>query len=256
MLKHFNIVTLFLLTLFVLLYLDQNSDIPTWCYGLTLLAFLTIEFYGAAYIRSGFHVKAFCEADTRENVVALTFDDGPHENTEAILKILDNHQVKATFFCIGKNIVGREHILKQSFAAGHTIANHSFSHGHWFDLKTTDAMEKDLRSSEERIKAEIGKKPLYFRPPYGVTTPALARAIKQLNYQCIGWNIRSLDTKGELPEVVLNRIQKKIKPGSVILLHDTITSSALLTDQLLTWLKENNYRVVPLPDLVQKPAYA
>ncbi len=256
MLKHFNIVTLFLLALFVLLYQDQTTVVPIWWYVLIVVLFLCIEFNGAAYIQSGFHINAVCKINTSENVVALSFDDGPHSNTEKILEVLDKHQVKATFFCIGKNIVGQEHLVKKTFAAGHTLGNHSFSHGHFFDLKNTNAMEEDLVKAEERIKKEIGKKPLYFRPPYGVTTPALAKAIKKLNYHCIGWSIRSLDTKGEKYEVVLERIQKKLKPGSIILLHDTMDGTAELTDQLLSWLKEKNYKVVSLPDMLKKPAYA
>lgn len=256
MLKHFNIVVLFLLSLFVLLYIDQSSILSPWYYVILVLVFLFLEVYGAASIQSGFHLPAFFRKDTKEKIVALTFDDGPSANTLKVLEVLARHGAQATFFCIGKNLEGNETIVKQAYQEGHTLANHSYSHNFWFDLKTTAAMEADLLKATDSIRQCIGKSPVYFRPPYGVTTPALARAVKKLKYHCIGWNIRSFDTKGHSADQVLKRIEKALRPGSIILLHDTISGTELVTDKLLSFLKEQNYKVVPLVEMLQKPAYA
>lgn len=256
MLKHFNIVVLFLLSLFVLLYLSQSEQIDWWWYTLLFAAFLAIEFYGTAYIQSGFHVPAFCSGKTEEKIIALTFDDGPNANTLKILEVLEKHNTKASFFCIGKNIAGNEAILKRTFDSGHLIGNHSFSHDFLYDLKTAAAFETDMQQVDAVIESVIGKKPLYFRPPYGVTTPGIAKAVKKFKYHVIGWNIRSLDTKGERAETVVQRIEKKLKPGSIVLLHDTVTGTEIVIDKLLGLLKEKNYKVVPLNELIQKPAYA
>lgn len=255
MLKHFNIVVVFLLSIFVLLYLGQSQHIAWWWYVLLSFVFLSIEFYGAAYIQSGFHLAAFYQAKTEEKIIAVTFDDGPNANTLRILDILEKHHVKASFFCIGKNVSGNETILKKTFDAGHIIGNHSFSHDYLYDLKSTSAFEADMQQANAAIEKVIGKTPLYFRPPYGVTTPGIAKAVKKFKYHVIGWNIRSLDTKGEKPEVVLKRIENKLKPGSIVLLHDTVTGTEIVVDRLLELLKEKNYKVVPLNELIQKPAY-
>ncbi|MBL7931250.1 MAG: polysaccharide deacetylase family protein [Bacteroidia bacterium] len=256
MLKHFNIVVLFLLCIFVLLYLGQSQHISWLWYVLLSVVFLVIEFYGAAYIQSGFHVPAFYKGKTEEKIIALTFDDGPNSNTSKILEILEKHNAKASFFCIGKNIKGNETILKRTFESGHIIANHSFSHDYLYDLKNAVTLEHDMQQANTAIENVIGKKPLYFRPPYGVTTPGIAKAVKKLKYQVIGWNIRSLDTKGEKPEIVLQRIERKLKPGSIVLLHDTVAGTEIVVDKLLNLLKEKNYKVVALNELIQKPAYA
>lgn len=255
MLRHFNIVVIFLLLLFALLYFNQSTSIHWLWYGLLFATFGAIEFYGAAYIQSQFHVKTFYKANTSEKVVALTFDDGPSAQTLKIMEVLKEFNVHATFFCIGKNIKGNEHILKQTFEAGHSIGNHSYEHGFFYDLKNTESLLRDMQQANEAIKNVIGKTPAYFRPPYGVTTPALARAVKKLKFSVIGWNIRSLDTKLRNPDLVLERVSSQLKNGSIILFHDSIDGTEIVLKNLLIYLREKNYKVVPLHELIQVPDY-
>lgn len=256
MLKHRNIVILFVLLFTVLVILNKSFTIHWAVYVILLFLFLGIEFYGAYFIHSDFHVKAICKSDTSDKVIALTFDDGPVQQTENILNILQEHQTPATFFCIGNRIKGKENILKKIHEQGHLIGNHSHSHGFLFDLKTTASLVNDMELANASIKNVIGKSPLFFRPPYGVTTPGIARAVKRINFEVIGWNIRSLDTSIKDTQVILKRITDRLKPGSIVLLHDTIPGTELVLKDLLNYLKKHNYRVVGLDTLLQKKAYA
>lgn len=255
MLRHRNITVVFLVVLTALILLDLRSTIHWSLYLLPVLLFLAVEIYGAYFIHSGFHLKAVCNVETSDKVVALSFDDGPAKQTEKVLSVLDESGVKATFFCIGKNIRGKEEILKKIDTGGHLVGNHSYSHGLLFDLKNTACLVKDLELCKQEISAVIHKTPLFFRPPYGVTTPALARAVKRLRYDVIGWNIRSLDTSiGDKTQVLL-RIKERLQPGSIILMHDSVAGIDLVVKDLLIYLKEQNYRVIGLDQLIQKKAY-
>lgn len=256
MLRHHYIAPLFILLFALPFTVDYFSTLPWIYFFIITILFLGFEFYGASNIQSNFHLKAICSIEANEKTIALTFDDGPSTETLAILDVLKEFNYKATFFCIGKHVAGREDILQRIHSDGHTIGNHSFSHGFFFDLKTTGGFITELLKASESIRKVIGKTPLLFRPPYGVTTPALSRAIKKLNYTTIGWNIRSLDTAIKDKNQVLQRIKNRLKPGSIILLHDTISGNALLLKELLTFLKTENYSVVSLESLINKKAYA
>lgn len=256
MLKHRNIVVLFVLVFTALVILNKIFIIHWAVYVILLLIFFGIEFYGAYFIHSDFHVKAICESNTSDKVIALTFDDGPVQETENILKMLGEHQATATFFCIGNRIKGKEFLLRKMDEQGHIIGNHSYSHNFLFDLKTTASLLNDIELANAAIKNVIGKSPVFFRPPYGVTTPGIARAVKRTNVEVIGWNIRSLDTSIKDAQIILKRITDRLKPGSIVLLHDTIPGTELVLKELLNYLKKHNYRVVGLDTLIQKKAYA
>jgi len=249
-------VILFVLLLAGLIYIDNTRDVHWSLYLLLFFVFSGIEFYGACYINSGFHQKAICNVHSSDKLIAMTFDDGPALQTEKILKVLAEFDAKATFFCIGKHIKGKEEILKKIDADGHLIGNHSYSHGFFIDLKNTRSLVNDLELANSEIKKVIGKSPVFFRPPYGVTTPGLARATKKLNFKVIGWNIRSLDTRIKDKQEVLSRIKKRLKPGSILLLHDTIAGTEIVLKELFLYLKEQNYKVVALDQLIHEKAYA
>ncbi len=255
MLKHRNIVVVFILLLAGLILVDRAYSVHWSFYLLLFMAFSVIEFYGAYFIHSGFHLKAICEIDTPDKVIALTFDDGPALQTEKILTVLDEFNAKATFFCIGNRINGKEEILKKIDAKGHLIGNHSYTHSYFIDFKNTQSLVNELQRANSEIQKVIGKTPAFFRPPYGVTTPALARAAKKLNFNVIGWNIRSLDTSIKDRQKVLSRIKKRLQPGSILLMHDTIAGTELVLKEVFLYLKEQNYKIIALDQLIHEKAY-
>jgi peptidoglycan/xylan/chitin deacetylase (PgdA/CDA1 family) len=219
--------------------------------ALFLLDYSLLLFYGSYHIESGFFLKAFCRKDTTSKVVSITFDDGPSETiTPEVLDVLKGYGIKAGFFCIGKNIPGSEALLKRIHDEGHVIGNHSYSHDFWFDLNSARMMESDLLKTDTLITSITGKKPVYFRPPYGVTTPNLRKAVDRLNYTIVGWNIRTYDTVSDEPEHVIPRIEKQLLPGSILLFHDRMPGTVQLLRATLNYLKEKGYQVVPLDELI------
>lgn len=182
--------------------------------------------------------------------IALTFDDGPHpEHTLSILEILERFNAKATFFCIGKNAEKHPEILKTIIDKGHEIGNHSFSHDTWIDFSSTATWQKEINRTETIIEKNTGVKSKLFRPPYGVTTPQLAKALKQTNHRVIGWNNRSFDTALKNKSLILKRILNRICPGGIILLHDTQEHTVGILEHLLQHLKQHNYNPVTITEL-------
>ncbi|HXU25819.1 MAG TPA: polysaccharide deacetylase family protein, partial [Bacteroidia bacterium] len=222
-----------------------------------ILLFIIIEVIGASKLSVNFHFKSICKAETNEKIVSITFDDGPQgEATEKVLSVLKEHNATGTFFCIGKKISTEISLLKKLDEAGHIVANHSYTHGNLFNLQTTNKLTEELELTNKTIKEAIGKTPVFFRPPYGVATPALGRAIKNNKMVSVGWNIRSFDTSIKDPEKIFEKIKPQITPGSIILLHDRVEGCDVVVRLLLNFLKENNYTVVNLDKLINQPAYA
>jgi peptidoglycan/xylan/chitin deacetylase (PgdA/CDA1 family) len=135
-----------------------------------------------------------------------------------ILDVLKEYNAKATFFCIGKNIEQHPEILKKTFDCGHLIGNHSYSHSPLIDFSNQAQFTVELEQTDALIEKVIGKKPRFFRPPYGVTTPSMGRALKRSKHRVIGWNIRSFDGRLKSESLIFNRIKSRISPGSIILL--------------------------------------
>ena len=220
------------------------------------ILFLALKIYGSSCIQSDFYTYAYCEGKTAEKFMALTFDDGPNEHyTPQVLELLAQYKAPATFFIIGKNIKGNESILKKIDAEGHIIGNHSYSHSYWVDFKSVRGFNKELNQTTEIVYQLLGKKMRLFRPPYGVITPSLVGASKLLDYFIIGWNIRSFDTTKDSVQIITQRIEKKIKPGAIILLHDTNDKIVQVLEKILIFAKENNYKIISLEQLLKIKAY-
>lgn len=182
--------------------------------------------------------------------IALTFDDGPHpEYTLEVLDILERFNAKATFFCIGKNAEQYPNILKAIIEKGHDIGNHSYTHDTWIDFSSSNTWQEEIQKTDNIIENITGEKPQLFRPPYGVTTPQLANAIKQTRHRVIGWNNRSFDTALKNKSLILKRVIKRICPGGIILFHDTQKNTLVILEHLLQHLKQHNYNAVTITEL-------
>jgi len=256
MLKH-RITALFFLTVIFLLALwGLFAAMPIWYFLVVGVLWFLVVLTGSSYIGSNYHVKTYCSnPNEKEKKIALTFDDGPNENTLEILKVLEKHQAKAAFFCIGKNIEAHPEILKKIVADGHVVANHSYSHSHLIDFYRKDKMVRELEATDAIIEKLTGKKVQFFRPPYGVTNPSIRRALEVTKHKTIGWNIRSLDGIISNKKIILNRIVKRIAPGAIVLLHDTKSETVNVLEQLLLIAAEKNYEIVSIEQLLNLNAY-
>ncbi len=207
-------------------------------------------FYASYSIRLGVYIKSLCRNKKAGRVVAVTFDDGPHPvMTPRILEVLKKHGATAAFFLTGTNAVKYPGIVKLIAEQGHEIGNHSYRHSWSFPLIKQKAMIEELDKTDTVIKEITGKKPEYFRPPFGVTNPVLAKALRRTGHIPVGWSIRSLDTLGKSRCSVLRRITGKLHEGAVILMHDTMPGADELTDMVLEDIKKRNYKTVSIRNL-------
>ncbi len=215
-----TLVLIFHAALLLLTVIYFLLPVGVWPYYVLIALFFGGLAYGAANVCSGMYIKSLCRGTDQQKTIAITFDDGPSEYTPAVLDILAAYDVKATFFCVGKAAEAYPEIVKRIYAEGHIIGNHSFSHHALFDFFRANKMTADLSKTHALMEKLISKKLRLFRPPYGVTNPALARAVKRLNYLSIGWSLRSFDTLKWKNEKTLARLERKLKAGDIILFHD------------------------------------
>ncbi len=218
-----------------------------WSQLILLVLYLSIEFAGAYFIGWNFHLVSLNNLNKTENKIALTFDDGPSEPlTSKVLDTLKKHNVKATFFVIGKNIPGNGTVLKRIVSEGHSIGSHSYSHHFWIDMWGKKKLQEDIGKSLQEIKSCTGQEVKLFRPPYGVTTPNFAYVLKELNLRSVGWNVRSYDTSSSDINKILARVLRQTKSGSIILLHDRLDYATELLDRLIPALKEKKFEFVTI----------
>lgn len=222
-----------------------------WILVFVLIIWLGLISWGAFDIRLGYFIPTINSVKTKNNKIAITFDDGPTEFTPKFLDLLSKYDAKATFFCIGKQIEKHPEILDRIYKEGHQIGNHSYSHHKSFGFFSSKKVKKEIQKTDTLIEQITTKKNQYFRPPFGVTNPHIAKAIKQTKHKVIGWNIRSLDTVIEDENKILERITKKLQSGSIILLHDTSDKSLRVLEQLLLTLQQKNFQSVTVEKLVE-----
>lgn len=218
---------------------------------IVLLLFASVALFYASYsIASGIYLKTLCKKDTEQKIIALTFDDGPHATyTPRILDLLKQYDAVATFFCTGKQAAENPELIRRIITEGHAIGNHSYSHTGTFPLFSKRKMLADVKAASQLLEQLCGEKISMFRPPFGVTNPTIAWVVKQMHYQTIGWNIRSFDTQAGNRNKVYKRITRRICPGSVLLLHDTLPQSDLLLEMILVYLAHNQYKTVRADNL-------
>ena len=229
---------------------------PTGYFLLPFLLWSVVVFYGCYNINAGFFIRIPCQGDSSEKKMALTFDDGPSpEYTPAILDILKMQGVRATFFCIGRHMVGNEMILERIHAEGHTIGNHSYSHHFWFDLFSVKRMKADLASCDALVHAVLQITPRMFRPPYGVTNPQVRDVILDGNYFPVGWNIRSMDTVINNPGRLFQRVVSRFTPGAVILFHDSKQVTVDILNEIIRESRDQGYQLVTVDQLFKIQPY-
>ncbi len=161
----------------------------------------------------------------KEGAIYLTFDDGPiPEVTPWVLDELKKIGAKATFFCIGENVQKHPEIFRRIIAEGHSVGNHTFNHLNGWQTETSEYIENVL-NCEEIFNSEfrIQNSELLFRPPYGKITSKQAKILQKKGFEIVMWDILSYDYDTTIsPEKCLQNILKNIKPGSVVVFHDSL----------------------------------
>lgn len=230
------------------------GTISWWWLLVIISVYLGVLFLGVVNIRWNFFLSSISRGNDSKSI-ALTFDDGPAAHTAEILDVLRLHHVPAAFFTIGKHAAVNPDIVKRWDAEGHIIGNHSYEHGFNFDWQTSRKIEADLQKANKLIDSIIGKTPNLVRPPYGITNPNVAKAIRQIGMQSIGWSIRSFDTRISDPEKLLGKILNSLRGGDVILLHDSMPVTAQILTELIVQAQKKGFTFARIDTLLHVDAY-
>lgn len=257
MLNFNNINIVFIALLIAFIGYHFFYGLPWYVFVLLLLVYLSLLFYGSYNVRSNFYVKTVSSADTSKMQIAISFDDGPSTTyTPQILDILKHHNIHAAFFCIGKRIAENEALLQRVHEEGHIIGNHSYSHDLWFDLFSAGKMAEDLFRMNKAMKKVIGIEPRLFRPPYGVTNPNLKKAIRKGKFIPVGWSVRSMDTVIKDAAKLLEKVTGSLKPGAVVLFHDTSKPTLDILPAFIEHARQKGYSIIRLDKLLNLEPYA
>ena len=187
------------------------------------------------------------DVSNNEKKVYLTFDDGPiPEATSWVLEELLKYNAKATFFCIGDNIQKHPELFEKISEAGHSVGNHSYNHLNGWKTQTKTYLENIKRCEDEIYRNDsISLHKKLFRPPYGKIKLSQSRALRSLGYEIVMWDVLSADFDTEITnEKCLDNVLSNIKPGSIVVFHDSIKAFKNLEYALpktLEYLKANGF---------------
>lgn len=203
-----------------------------------------------------FFGESFCGATTREKCVALTFDDGPDaENTPALLALLAERRVQATFFLIGSRVARQPELARRMVAAGHAVENHTERHSVLTNLFGEARLRAELAAAQTEIQRATGSAPKFFRPPAGLTNPRVFRVARQAGLLVAGYTARGLDRRPDAAAKIAGRLLAKLRPGAIFLLHDAgVPRERLLAvvTLVLDQLQAAGYVCVRLDELKNK----
>ncbi|WP_219836505.1 polysaccharide deacetylase family protein [Paenibacillus sp. R14(2021)] len=184
------------------------------------------------------------KGETSENVVLLTFDDGPKEDEmiSSLLDTLDKHKAKAVFFVNGYRVKRHPELLKKIADRGQTIGNHSWDH---IDLKKEKGavVKKQIGDVQEIVKKVTGKEPVFFRPPFGSGNDSVKSIVRGYDMLYMTWSDGSLDwdkSTKDKPDKVIANVLEQLHPGVNILMHELPWTTKAL-DTLLTKLESKGY---------------
>ena len=190
-----------------------------------------------------------------EKKIAISFDCAwGTEHTDAILKALDQNDVRCTFFMVEFWTEKYPEYVKKIDEAGHEIGTHSKTHPYMSKLSEAE-IRAELSSSSEAITAVTGKKVDLFRPPYGDYDNLVIDTAKSMGIYSIQWDVDSLDWKDLSATDIAMRIINGVKPGSIILCHNNGLHTAEALPLIFSTLQNRGYEFVPIGELIYRENY-
>lgn len=185
--------------------------------------------------------------------VALTFDDGPSQQTPRLLDMLDQYSAKATFYVIGHKLYSFRATVQQTVARGHQLGNHTWTHPDLTRLPTAQ-VEQQLRQTNHAIEHITGRQPTTIRPPYGATNSTVNALAHRLGLITTLWTVDTRDWADRNSTIVCHRALAGARPGAIILLHDIHATSVDAVPCILSGLHQQGYRAVTIDTLVGRTA--
>lgn len=181
-----------------------------------------------------------------KKLIALTFDDGPSNNTKYFIKELQKRDALVTFFVVGNRVKKYEDVLKEAYLMGNQIGSHTYSHKNLLYFNEEE-ITKEIEKTNEAIYNVIGTKPTIIRVPYGNINKKI-RSISNMNH--ILWNVDTLDWKYKNSNRVYKEIIKHAEDGNIILLHDIFKTSVNGVLKAIDELKKQGYEFVTIDEMV------
>ncbi len=194
------------------------------------------------------------ELISKEKIIALTFDDGPHPiYTPQILDILDEYQVKATFFMIGSCMEEYPGIVKEVAGRGHLIANHTYTHPDNLRKLSPEELKWEIDQCQQSMQRISGQNNYLFRPPRGILNREIIKILQEKGYTIVLWGVCAYQREAPTPEMMATRVINRAHPGQIVLLHDGRTDfrwkDVAATRLIVENLSQQGYRFVTLEEL-------
>lgn len=224
------------------------------CWGSAVLALcITVSLF-AVPVRAQARIIYRYASKTGPARIALTFDDGPHPKyTPMILDILDEYDIKATFFTVGSNAAFYPDLVQRIYAQGHELGNHSHRHDHVAKMSREELYGDVMRCSEE-IRAITGEKPRYFRPPEGVCNEYVKEICDAEGMSIVLWSVDTRDWAHTEVDEICRNVRRNTTNGSIILMHDFIGKNSPTPEALrriIPMLLESGYVFVTVTQLLE-----
>jgi peptidoglycan-N-acetylglucosamine deacetylase len=190
--------------------------------------------------------------------LALTYDDGPNDpHTLRLLEVLAKHNVKATFFMIGRFARMRPDIVREVAREGHAIGNHTYTHP-LLIFESGAQIRIQLQECEKALADAIGEHARIFRPPFGGRRPIVLRIARELGLEPVMWNVTGYDWSTASSDAIKSKVSRRICGGNVILLHDgghleigaDRSRTVEATDKLIARYKAQGYEFVSVPAMM------
>lgn len=194
--------------------------------------------------------------ETEDKVLAISFDAAwGADYTHDILDILDERNIKTTFFLVGFWVDKHPELVKEIAERGHEIANHSTTHPHMSKL-SREQIISEINTTQKKIEELAGDKAVrLIRPPFGDYNDLLIKTCREIGFYPIQWDVDSLDWKDYGASHMFNQVTKKVRKGSIVLFHNNAKYTTQALPSILDYLISEGYRIVPISELILKDNY-
>lgn len=230
--------------------------------GLAAAGAATAAGYQSMVPTGQWYGRTFVHGARGSKRIALTYDDGPNDpHTLKLLEVLARHEVRATFFMMGKYVRQRPDIARAVASGGHVIGNHTYRHP-LLIFRSAEETRAELSDCQAALSDAIGQHSKLFRPPFGGRRPATLRIVRELGMEPVMWNVTGYDWDAPSAAVIEAKVTRRVhaEGGDVILLHDGFhramgadrTQTVIATESLIRRYKDEGFEFVTVTEMMNR----